>query len=332
MSEKVLILSESEYPLWNEFIRSSSQGSFFYETEWANIVSFTFDRPYEIIVRLNGDRIEAGCLVFCQEKMAQKLITPQPFYPYNGPVLTTSGETKYQKTIAHNLQILSELITFLRKNYDLWLMNTSPYIDDMRPFLWNSCRVEPTYTYQLSLGDWAETENNFSQTVRKKIRQAGENDLTVSESTDRQRFIEMYKSSYKRHDRTPLVREKELNKFLQMALKLPQIKLHYVSRGNLIIAGRVIMNDTQCIFDLLAGSDDPTGLGSTLLVHSILEHYSGRQRLFDFMGADHPQIEEFKRGFGGRLVTSYRVTGPVKFPLSWIHALRTRQLTRSRGK
>ena len=331
MSENLLILAENEYPLWNEFVQSSPQGSFFYETGWANIVSYTFDRSYKIIVRMHNDQIEAGCLVFYQEKLAQKLITPQPFFPCNGPVLSVAEESKYQKTIAHNLQTITTFIDFLNKNFDLWIMNTSPHLTDMRPFLWHNCRIDPSYTYQLSLADWPEVENNYSQSVRKKIRQAGEQGLTVEESTDRQRFIEMYIASYKRHERTPLVREKHLDKFLNMSLKLPQVKMFYASLDNQIIAGRVIVADQQFVYDLLAGSDDLTGLGSTFLVHSILSKYSGGNRVFDFMGADHPQIEEFKRGFGGRLVTSYRVTGPVKFPLSWIHALRTRQLLRGRG-
>lgn len=331
MSENLLILAENDYPLWNEFVRSSPQGSFFYETEWANIISYTFSRSYKIIVKTHNDQIEAGCLVFYQEKLAQKLITPQPFFPYNGPVLTISEETKYQKTIAHNLQTVTAFIKYLNKNFDLWMIRTSPHLKDMRPFLWHNCRVEPTYTYQLSLSSWPEVENNYSQSVRKKIRHAGEQNLTIVESTDRQRFIEMYITSYERHDRTPLVKEKDLDKFLNMALKLPRVKMYYTRQGDQTIAGRVIVEDQQVVFDLLAGSDDPTGLGSTFLVHSILEKYSGESSLFDFMGADHPQIEEFKRGFGGRLVTSYRVTGPVKFPLSFIHALRTRQLLRGRG-
>ena len=330
MPENVLKLAESEYPLWNEFVRLSPQGSFFCTTEWANIISFTFNRPFEIIASVQNDQIESGCLVFRQSKMAFQLITPQAFCPYNGPILATVTEAKYQKTIARNLRLITAITEFLNSNYDLWILNTSPQFDDTRAFQWQGCRADPSYTYRLDLTDWQICEENFSQTVRKKVRQAGEQNIKIVQTGDRQRFIEMYSRSYKRHGSSPLVNEKQLDKFLNMALKLPGLKLYYARQDDNPVAGRIILDDDHYIFDLLAGSNDPSGLGSTFLVYSILEEYAGSNRMFDFLGADHPMIEEFKRGFGGKLAASYRVSGPVKFPLSWLHSLRTKQLLRSR--
>ena len=60
-------LTEEEYSLWNDFVTKSSQGSFFCTTEWANLLSYTFDRQYEVIVLKDNDQIVAGMLTFVQK-------------------------------------------------------------------------------------------------------------------------------------------------------------------------------------------------------------------------------------------------------------------------
>ncbi len=323
-------LNENDYPLWNDFIMNSSRGSFFYTTEWANLLSYTFDRQYEVIVLRDNDQIIAGLLVFAQKRFGYRLITPVALYPYNGPVLYESWDTKYQKKIANGLECITQISEYLINNFDFWMINISPDIKDIRSFQWQNCRVEPSYTYQLALKNWKDCQQNFNQSVRRKVRRAEKENTTFKQSNEKNSFIRMYLHSYHRHGLKPLIDEKTLERFLTMALKLPQVKLFYVEKEDKILAGRIILEDTNHIYDLLAGSDDPDGYGSNYLVYKILELYSGKEFVFDFLGADHPLIEEFKRGFGGQLVNGFRVSSPVKFPLSWMIRMKTRTVIRSR--
>jgi len=317
-------LNENDYPLWNDFIINSSRGSFFYTTEWANLLSYTFDRQYEVIVLRDNDHIIAGLIVFVQKRFGYRMITPVALYPYNGPVLDESSDTKYQKKIANSLERITQISEYLINNFDFWMINMSPDIKDIRSFQWQNCRVEPSYTYQLALENWKICQQNFNRSVRKKVRQAEKENTVFRQSDEKNSFIRMYLHSYHRHGIKPLIDEKTLDKFLTMALKLPQVKLYYVEKENIKLAGRIILEDTKNIYDLLAGSDDPEGYGSSYLVYKILELYSGNELVFDFLGADHPRIEEFKRGFGGQLANGFRVSSPVKFPLSWMIRMRTR--------
>ena len=96
------------------------------------------------------------------------------------------------------------------------------------------------------------------------------------------------------------------------------------------MAGRLVVIDNMTVYDLLAGSEDKTGFGSTFLVAKILEKFAETKECFDFLGADHPQIEQFKRGFGGDLTQGFRITNKTKKPLSWIIGIYRKYLYRER--
>jgi len=259
-----------------------------------------------------------------------RIITPQAFYPYNGPVLEVVHDSKYQKTIAHHLKILNYISEYLNNEYDYWILDTSHQLMDVRPFQWNGCQVRPSYNYQINLANWDSCIENFSQVVRKKVRIAEKHNVKIETSSEIQKFIAMYKNSYKRHNKSPLVDGTFLEKFLKMALKHQNVKLYYLREKENTLAGRVIMQDKYVVYDLLAGSEDTEGFASTYLVYHILKEYSGTTQIFDFLGADHPSIEEFKRSFGGELVNGYRIINPPRFPLSWMVKLQTRRLERNR--
>jgi hypothetical protein len=53
--------------------------------------------------------------------------------------------------------------------------------------------------------------------------------------------------------------------------------------------------------------------------------------VFDFLGADHEQIEHFKRGFGGELLHGFKISSQPGFPLSWLLNLREQVHKRKRN-
>jgi len=53
-------------------------------------------------------------------------------------------------------------------------------------------------------------------------------------------------------------------------------------------------------------------------------------RYFDFMGADHPVIEQFKRGFGGNLCQQFRISAEPGFIFSCLIRANEFRLIRKR--
>jgi len=247
-----------------------------------------------------------------------RMITPTAFFPYCAPIFYLPVDEKSQKTIHNHLNITASIEKYLRKNYDYWILDVSPRSKDVRSYLWQGATVEPHYSYVVSLKNKEDIFNNLSQSIRKKIKQGDNQKLVVMESKDTSFLVDLINHSYHRHGMKPLVSEDHLKTFLNAVIDLDQVKLFYLENNGIIIAGRLVVVDKYTAYDFLAGSDDHTGIDSTYLVASILDKLAGTVQHFDFLGANHPQIEQFKRGFGGELVQGFRVTNKVKLPLAWL--------------
>jgi len=327
---EVKTLSEDEYPLWNAFVLNAPQGTFFHQSAWTEIISLATGRPLRIIVCKRGEDILAGLILFDNLKWGLNMATPVPLIPFNGPLLGVMDQAGEHKVIARTLQYSELFVRFLTKYYDFWILDTGFGFHDIRSFQWAGCKLEPVYTYQKKMAAGIELEDTYNQSLRRKIKESEDLGISVKQVDYTEKFLDLYQKSYNRHDINPPVGKAMIKKILTMIIKLPQIKLFVAELENKILAGRVILEDQNAIYDLMAGGDDPTGLGATYTVHTVLSKYAKTEKHFDFMGAGHPGVEQFKRSFGGKLELGFRLTGKVRFPLSFLINMRNANLTRRR--
>ena len=330
-SLKISILNENEYPLWDEFVKDSPQGNFFNTIKWAEIISSVFNRLFKIIVIKKYEKHIAGIIVFENNKYGYKFITPVFLFPYSAPIFYRPIDEKYQKTVAYQLEISSRFIEYLRMNYKYWILDTHSTFQDLRAFQWAGCETEPIYDYSIELMKPNHSSEDFSQTTRKKIKQARDLDPEIFEQSDITDFIRMYIASYSRHEINPPNDPQKLEVILEKVLKLEQVKLYYIRLSKAVVASRIILIDDSIVYDLLAGSDDKSGLGSTYLVNHIINTFAPTHKYFNFLGAGHEQIEQFKRGFGGKLIHGFRIKSKAKFPFSVLLKMRENQLRFRRG-
>jgi hypothetical protein len=326
----ITLLDVAEYSSWNEFVYNSPQGTFFNTTQWAEILTAVFNRKYQILVCHKNNRLVGGSLFFINKKFNIRMITPVALYPYSGPLMYHPVDEKPQKTISNQLQIVNRILSFFKQYYAFFIFDTSFLIPDTRAFQWANCTVEPMYNYIINLNDKNSLMLGYNQSVRKKIKQAQDLNPEVIESDDFTTFVDQYINSYKRRHMVPLIAKKDLQHFLERALKLQQLKLFYIRLNNKITSGRVILIDNKTVYDLLAGGIDDRGVGATYLLHHVIQNIATKYQYLDFLGAAHAQIEQFKRGFGGELVHGFRITSPLKFPISTLLKFRTYFLQRRR--
>jgi len=329
-SLEIIEIEKSNSTLWNTFVNNSPQGTFFHTTTWADILSNTFGRSYNIVICMRNEQPVGGMIFFAHQKLIWKMITPTAFFPYCAPIFYHPVDEKSQKTIHNQLKITASFENYLRNNYDYWILDISSASKDVRSYLWKGATVEPRYSYVVPLGKKEEIFNNFNQSIRKKLKQAENQKAAIIESTDTKLLIGLISRSYRRHGMKPIVSEDYLTSFCREIITLDQVKLYYLELNGKITSGRIIILDERTAYDVLAGSDDQTGCGSAFLVASILEKFAGTIEYFDFLGADHPQIEQFKRGFGGELTQGFRITNKTKIPLSWVIRLYRSYLYRER--
>ena len=303
---EIIYLDVNEFPLWNEFVKDSPQGTFFNTTTWLQKLEFVYNRPLKILVCKRNQEFVSGITFFENKKLFWRLITPVFLLPFNGPLFSKSNDTKPQKLIADQLEYVQLLLEHLKSDYDFVQLNTYHTFDDLRAFTWNDFNVEPEHTYLCKLENEKELFANYNQSLRKKIQKSKEQNLFISESKDIDTFIELYYSSYLRHELNPPVSKTIIKTLIQKILELPNTRLFFVKKEEKCLAGRIILKDENTIFDLLAGNNDESGLASSFLVAEIMKRYAGKFSCFDFLGADHPEIEKFKRAFGGEIVHRFK--------------------------
>ena len=327
---EVTEIQKSDSSLWNTFVEKSPEGTFFHTTTWADIISNTFRRSYHIILCLKNEQPVGGMVFFSHKKLLWKMITPTAFFPYCAPIFYFPADEQVHKTIYNHLNITASIEKYLRDKYDYWVLDVSANSKDIRPYLWEGAVVVPRYSYVVSLKNKEELFKNFNQSIRKKIKQAENQNMGIRESKDTGPLVNLINKSYYRHGMKPVISEDHLKTFLKSIIDLDQVKLFYLDNNGKITAGRLVVVDQFLAYDVLAGSDDHTGIDSTYLVASILEKFAGKVDQFDFLGANHPKIEQFKRGFGGTLVQGFRITNKIKRPLKWLVELYTYNLQKKR--
>jgi len=304
---EIQYLEKEDFPLWDEFVKSSPQGTFFNSISWLKILEDVYRRPLKIIVCKRNQKIVSGISFFENKKIFWKLITPVFLLPFNGPLFYAKSDTKPQKIIADQIEFVQKILRQLKNDYNLIQLNTHHTFHDLRAFTWNDFQIEAEHTYICNLENENKLFNNFNQSLRKKIQKSIEQNFKISESKDMNDFVEMYISSYKRHGKISPISDTELHLLVQNILELPNVNLYFVKKDEKYLAGRIVVNDENTIYDLLAGSIDESGLASSFLVAEIMKKYAEEYTYFDFMGADHPEIEKFKRAFGGELVHRFKV-------------------------
>jgi len=323
-------LDKNDFPLWNEFVKNSPQGTFFCTSAWLQILEEVYNRPLKIIVCKRNQEIVAGIPFFENKKLFWKLITPVFLLPFNGPIFKSSQDTKPQKVIADQIEYVKDLLTHLEEEYKLIQLNTHHSFHDLRAFKWKKYQTEPEHTYICNLENWQNLVDGFNQSLRKKIQKSKDHGFKFSQSDDVDLFSDLYKSSYNRHGHKPPISNEHLMLLLRKIILLPNVKLYIIKEKETVLTGRMVVEDKKTIYDLLAGNNDKTGMASPFLVAEIMKNYTSKFKYFDFMGADHPEIEKFKRAFGGELVNRFRINNSPGLILNLMLKLRQKREIRRR--
>jgi CelD/BcsL family acetyltransferase involved in cellulose biosynthesis len=327
---EIIETSPSESAAWHAYVHSAAEKTFFHSRQWIDLIASSFGHHAKRLFCLRRGQPLAAMVFFEKHRLFWKIVTPVPLFPFTAPLFNPPADQKKQKMIADQLDICASVASYMNGVYDYWILDAPPTQQDMRGYLWHNARVQPHYTYLVELAGEQKLLSGCSQSTRKKIKQAESADYVIRESKEAGPLTELISHSYKRHGISPLIEETNLKLFISLALELANVRLFYLTSAGKIISARLVLYDRETIYDLLAGSDDPQGSASTYLVYYIMRNAMSDYRYFDFMGADHPAIEQFKRGFGGRLSQSFRIYAKPGFIFSFLIKANDYRLIRKR--
>jgi len=327
---EIIETGPSESASWHACVQSTPEGTFFHSRQWIDLIAASFGQRAKRLLCLRKGQPLAAMVFFEKKRLFWRVVTPVPLFPFTAPVFNPPADQKNQKMIAERLEISASIALYMNRVYHYWILDTPRTQHDMRGYLWYNSRVHPRYTYLVELSGEEDLLAGCNQSTRKKINRAASTDYIIRESKEPAPLAGLIRHSYKRHGISPVIEETKLKHFLNLALDLDNVRLFYLTSADKIISARLVLYDRETVYDLLAGSDDPQGSASTYLLYYIMKEAMPDYRYFDFMGADHPVIEQFKRGFGGKLCQQFRITAEPGFIFSCLIKANEYRLIRKR--
>jgi len=237
-------------------------------------------------------------------------ITHIPNTTYQGILFQKPGSSK-PSTISADYQKQTKLILdYLIEHFHLIDIPLSPGITDARPFDWQGFKIKTAYTYSFPITDFESLEKKFSQDLRRKLKNKSETSETFKQSSETKQLTQFILDSYKKHNTSPAIPANLIQIFMDHCLEknIGRFFYHYIDDKP--VAGIFILLDEKTVYALFSGISKSrrNEIGNELLHAFVLNQPEFVGKNFDFLGANNPDLEQFKRSFGGELAPYFKVS------------------------
>ena len=296
-----------EISSWDRFTQHAVGSGLFFSTDWAGILADTMQRPSKIYLVHNAQKeIVAGLLCWPSARAGKHLLTLPPATPFHSILLDPQLHSDPQKTDL----VMQALLGYLQKSYHFIDLMLPPEYGYIQPFTQSGFQAQTRYTYRFPITTAEERKSHFNTNLKRKIKSCEKHKLAVHDSEDIEPLLDMVIASYGAHGLKPVLPRPKLQQIFQNLLKKRRARLLYTSDAQGILAGVLFGYDRQTVYYYFSGLDRRfrEQYNSDFLFHSLqaVPEWQGRQ--FDFMGANTPALEPFKRSFGGKRTSFYRLT------------------------
>jgi lipid II:glycine glycyltransferase (peptidoglycan interpeptide bridge formation enzyme) len=296
---------------WEDFVKTSPQGTLFNTLAWSDILSSSFGLNSELVTVQKNNSIQAGILLFYKKKFGLKIVTKAPLTLYNGILFKRTNNLIKPQKITDSYDELTELILNHISNEFKFINISSSYnTHDMRTFIWSKWHVQPQYTYTININNIDSIFDNFSSSLRRKIRGCEKGLFSIIKTNDIDKLLTLQEESYFKNGLKPPISLSLFNRLLSQLMKKEFVDIFSISKGNNIHSMRALLKWNNTLYDFIAGTSEKYKKENAThyLLWKLLQKYSELGfTLFDFMGANTKNIIDFKRSFGGELKEYYNL-------------------------
>ena len=288
-------------------------GCIFNTINWVNL----FEKSIKIFgIYENDGLLIGGFFLFIENRFLLKIVQNPAFTPFIGPFFKIESKNN-SAILTKKKEIIKKIAEFIENfSYSILSISLNYDILDTQPFIWKKFKVTPRYSYIIYLQNDIETiYSNFSQERKNDIKKAIKDKLYSKNIED---YNIVKNLILKTFDRQKLkINEFYLNKILFEFSNSENSFAFVTFKDERPISCTFCIYDKNKAFYILGGYDNDLkhhGAGALSILESIKYSKSLGLKEFDFEGSMVPQIEKYFRGFGGNLVSYYRVN-KAKLPL-----------------
>ena len=297
---------------WEDFVKLSPQGTLFNTFLWSDVLFSSFGLNSELFTVQKNNSIEAGILLFYKKKFGLKVVTKPPLTLYNGILFKRVDDLIKSQKITDSHNELTELILkYISNEFKFVNISFSYNLNDIRTFLWSKWHVQPQYTYTININNIDSIFDNFSSSLRRKIRSCEKEPFSIIKTNDIDKLLILQEESYFKNGLKPPLPLGLFRKLLSVLMERELIDIFLISKDNNIHSMRALLKWNNNVYDFIAGTSEKYKKenGTHYLVWKLLQKYSELGfSIFDFMCANTKNIVDFKRSFGGELREYYDLT------------------------
>lgn len=300
-------MNADEMELYDEFVRSSPQGSIFSNSWWLDAVA---PGRYEILTVKRGDNIAAAMPIVKNKVLGHTVIARAPLTKFLG-ILYRTPSAKQCKRLSEEKRIAEELLEQLPGNA-YFSQNFHYNFTNWLPLYWRGFQQSTKYTYVFEdLSDLDRIWNGMRENIRKDIRKAQKSGITVRTGLGIDRFLDIQEMTFRRQGRTFEIRRDVIYRLHEACLKRDASRIFYAVDGdNRVHAANYIVWDDRSAYAVLGGADPGVrNSGATSLVlWEAIRFASTVTGAFDFQGSMVEPIERVFRAFGAEPKAYFHIT------------------------
>lgn len=284
---------------------AQEHGSIFHDPNWLKI----FQDGIQLYGIFKHEEM-VGCFYLYKTRMWGLSYLKKPMAtPDNGLIIANEYEKRY-KELSFKKQLHQSISEFLSKNSKSIINFTIPAgAEDLQPYLWNSFKTSPVYTYNLDL---SEPKQKFKENCNPKllsdIQKAKKDGIEIEKVKDFSVVKELVNNSFKRQNKQ--LPQKYLSGILEKFANDKNAFAFVAKKEDKAIATSFCIHDKATSFYILGGYDHENkhrGAGPATLMACINHSQDLRLSTFDFEGSMIPAIESYFRQFGGVLTPRFVV-------------------------
>lgn len=292
-------LTPEEYPLWDDLLDASPQGSVFCRSWWLKAT----DTDVRVLGCFEKGRLVAGIPLYVRKRFGIKLCV-MPNLTQTWGVVVEPLQVKTASAASREMEILRIFARNLAQ-HRFFFQAFHPNLQNWLPFYWNGFKQTSRCTYVLDdLSDVGRIWKEMSGKVRGDIRKAEKADVKLTPCDADLVFEAVAKTFGRQQMKIPYSGE-YLRRLYQAAKAHDSGECFAAQDG----AGRVhaaafLIWDRKRSYYLVGGGDPQLrNSGATsLLIWHMIQFSAKRTAVFDFEGSVVESIERLFRKFGAKQV------------------------------
>ncbi len=310
------VLSEPDFPEWNDLVGRSAEGSVYNTPEYLATLCEAAGGRFRILAAQKGDELLGGIALYERGSGAGAYVWPRLLLYYNGIVLRPY-DTRYpsQRTARHNeiLESLAEGLSSLR--YGRIALRCRSPLTDVRVLLAKGWVARPQYSYVVPLTDldalWARMEQNLRRLVDRCAAQG----LAVTEDDDFDSFFRLHSQVHERKGASLYLPEPAFRRFFARLRSQGLARLYHarLPDGTSVSAQLVLLGPHPVSHTASAAADgEHRKLGATAYLRWNVFRKLSEQGIAanDLTDAGLNPVTHFKAQLGGDLQMGFWLEAP----------------------